>query len=98
MRALCLTLALFCGGSAFAGGAIGGSTGSKCLEYISLRPMEFQRLVQQAMSERELVYRGEVMELESVDWDEQVIQMRSVAHRERSIIWYVVIYDEDDGY
>ena len=98
MKALCFAMALSCGGPAFAGGAIGGSTGSKCLEYISLRPMEFQRLVQQAMTERELVYRGEVMEVESVDWDEQVIQMRSVLHRERSVIWYVVIYDEDDDY
>ena len=98
MKALCLVLALFSGSSALAGGAIGGSTGSKCLEYISLRPMEFQRLVQQAMTERELIYRGEVLEVESVDWDEQVIQMRSVAHRERSFIWYVVIYEDDDGY
>lgn len=94
MKALSMALALAWGSSAIAGGAIGGSTGSKCLEYIVLRPAEFQRLIEKAMTQREMIYRGEVMEVEALDWDEQVIQMRSMVHRERSIIWYVDFQDE----
>lgn len=96
MKALCLALALSWGGSALAGGAIGGSTGSKCSEYIVLNPMQFQRLVHEAMTRGELIIRGEAMEVEALDLDEQIIQMRSMVHRERSIIWYVEISDWDD--
>lgn len=96
MRAFCLALALSWGGSALAGGAIGGSTGSKCSEYIVLNPMQFQRLVHEAMTKSELIIRGEAMEVEALDLDEQIIQMRSMIHRERSIIWYVEISDWDE--
>lgn len=91
MKTLCLALALSWGGAAYAGGAIGGSTGAKCSEYIVLRPLEFERLAREAMTRRQLYFRGEAMELEALDMDEQFIQMRSMTHRERSIIWYVQI-------
>jgi hypothetical protein len=58
--------------------------------------MEFQRLVETTLSKGELVFRGEPMEVETVDWDEQVIQMRSMIHRERSIIWYVEVREWDE--
>lgn len=96
MKAFCLALALSWGSSAIAGGAIGGSTGSKCSEYIVLKPAQFQRLVQEAMTKGELVIRGEAMEVEALDLDEQFLQMRSMIHRERSIIWYVEISDWDE--
>ncbi len=89
MKALCLALALSWGGSAIAGGAIGGSTGSKCSEYIVLKPEQFQRLAHEAMTKGELVIRGEAMEVEALDLDEQILQMRSMIHRELSIVWYV---------
>jgi hypothetical protein len=95
MKALCLSLALFWGASAFAGGAIGGSTGSKCSEFIALNRLEFQRLVHEALTKGELVFRGEVMQVEALNMDEQIIQMRSMIHRDLSIIWYVDVSDWD---
>jgi hypothetical protein len=91
-----MALALAWGGSAFGGGAIGGSTGSKCSEYIVLNPMQFQRLVHEALTRGKLYFRGEAMQVEALDWDEQIIQMRSLDHREYSVIWYVEINDWDE--
>ncbi|WP_141730950.1 hypothetical protein [Oligoflexus tunisiensis] len=95
MKALYLILALAFGSPAFAGGAIGGSTGSKCAEHIILNSMEFQRLIHQVMTKGELIIHGESMRVEILDLDEQVIEMWSLENEERSVIWYVEIRDWD---
>jgi hypothetical protein len=94
MKALSMILALAIGGPAFAGGAIGGSTGSKCAEHLILNLKEFQRLIHEAMTRRELIVHGKSMRVESVDLDEQVIEMRSLDDEERSMTLYLEIQEQ----
>ncbi|MDQ3230252.1 MAG: hypothetical protein M3Q07_00395 [Pseudobdellovibrionaceae bacterium] len=95
MKVFWLCMALVCSSPALAGGAIGGSTGSKCREHIILNRVEFQRLVQTALSQGELIVQGENMRVESLDLDEQVLQMRSLDDDDFSIIWIIEVRDWD---
>lgn len=95
MKAFWFALALAFSSPAWAGGAIGGSTGSKCAEHIILNPLEFQRLIHAALNKSELLIHGESMWVEALDLEEQVIQMRSLVDHERSIIWIVEVRDWD---
>jgi hypothetical protein len=97
MKALWLVMALVCTNPALAGGAIGGSTGSKCAEHIVLNAVEFQRLIHAALTRSELLIHGESMWVEALDLDEQVIQMRSIEDQDHSIIWIVEVRDWDEN-